>query len=542
MIFKGFLAQKKQIFISFGFWVGFLSFLTAVYWPALASAYAYHDGLIYFLDTDVRFTPPGTVFCFMIGRYLLATSYVVIGRLVDSFQDLQVVRFLSVVQLSFLGLILTRWLARNFLRPAESFLLICALLTLPPFQILVCQEGMAFYPASLLAATGSFLLCFHLDPERAPKKNVILVDLGAVFLFVLSLTIYQPGAMFFWALVGAYILFFSTKVSAQAYKKIAHLFFVGLASLIVYRVLIETTKGFYLSAQTPDYNPYVIAHDVLAKMSWFFQGPVIKVLSFWNIIPSAEIAIYVAGFLLGAIILAFTNIFKHEGGAQVKHVAIKSLLLIALLFLTSLPNLLYAQGASFYRCYTSLAAFVLFLVLWGLRQYSKAFSTISRSFVIVALCLLACWGALKARQTVGQYRVRVSTEEFKFLKQALKSVDLNDYKRIYIIQPDQGMMFTSDDEFGNLTTSFGNDIIGFVSAGITDLLKKDFKIYHIDYDPITRKAIYFLRRHNEENPSFSYRVTLDFGSDTKDPQDFLEPTLVLNMNRVVDSLLSQRQR
>jgi|GEM_PF-534392 len=543
MDLKAFFLRKKEFFISLSLWVGFLGGLVLTYWPAVSSLYAYHDSLLYFLDTDVRIGPPGTIFAFITGRYLAAVFQVVIGRSVDSFQDLQIVRFLSIVQLSLCGLLVANWLRRHFLRPAESFLAVFILLTLPPFQIAVCQAGMSFYPASVLLAIGSFLICFKACQSPGGGRYFSVPNFSSILLFMTSLAVYPSGAMFFWAMMAAVVLFSSGESFQVFQAKVRRMLFVGFAGMILYRLLLETTKSLYLSFDITQYSPYSVSTSIIHKVIWFFSDPVVKVLNFWNIPSSPTVALSAIGFVVGAIFLAFAQrVDKTSRQMTIADLGARVLLLLGLLFLTALPNLIYAENVAFYRCFMALAAFALFVFLWALHRYAKIFSAIERVAVVFVLCLLVFVGALSAHQTINRYRVQISVQEFKFLKQALQSVNLNNYSRIYVIQPDQRRLFTSDDEFGNLTTSYGNDIIGFLSAGITDLMKKDLRIYHIDYDPITGKTIFLFKKRNEEKPSFSYRVIVQFGFDVKNPEDFPDSTLVLDMNRVVDFLLERRQQ
>ncbi len=528
--------------MSLGLWISLLTGLMITYWPAISSLYAYHDSLIYFLDTDVRIAPPGTTFAFITGRYLAAVFQVLIGRSVDSLQDLQVVRFLSVLQLSFCAIVMTNWLRRNFLRTVESLLSVFIIFTLPPFQIVVCQAGMSFYPMSILMAIASFLACVKALDRSIGRRQRIVLYAWSVLLFVIALTIYPSGAMFFWAMMAATV-FFCTKEPFQVFcRKSFFLLAAGFSGTVIYRLLLEATKSLYLSFQITQYSPYDVSTKFADKIFWFFSDPVVKILNFWNIIPSLNLVFYFGGFIVVALLLAFAQRTRNISWKEsILAAGFKAVLLCGLFFLTSLPNLLYAEHIAFYRCYMALAAFAVFIFLWSLLRYAKIFSAIEKSVVIVVLSFLAVAGIVFARHAITQYRTRISVQEFKFLKQALQSVNLNHYSRVYIVQPDQKDMFVSDDEYGNLTTSYGNDIIGFFSAGIMDLMKKDFKVYHIDHDPTTRKTIYFFKRYNEKDPSSSYKVILDFGFDIKNPGDFKESTLVIDMNRVADFLREQKR-
>ncbi len=532
---------KKHIFYNAGILSGFLVLLSLAYWPAISMRYVYHDSLVFFLDTDVRFLPPGTIFSFITGRYLGAVFLAVIGRLVSQVSDLEILRFLSIVQLSVCGLLLTNFLRKNFLKPLESFFVVFILLTLPAFQITVCQGGMAFYPMSILMILLSFILAFDAPDKKSIWTYCSLPVLGSVFLMIVSLCIYQSGAMFFWALTAAVILFSQKETFLDLQNKIGRIFFVGLLSMAIYRLILELNKKLYLSyTSRQDYSPYLLTNQVLAKIKWFLTDPVVKVLNFWNIIPTKGYALCFVFFVAGGIFLALLHAKRKDILLEaLKKGIIKALILSGLFFLTSLPNLLFPENISFYRCYMALSAFCVFLSFWVLLQYKNFFLSLGRVARAVILCLLVGFGLFQAYQTTWRFRAQPSAEELDFLQETLQSVNLNQFSRVYLIQPNQARLYTSDDEYGNLTTSFGNDIIGFFSCGIIGLMKNSYQIYHIDYDPVSGKTIYFFKRQGEDTPEYSYRVILSFGFEPKTQADFAEPTLIIDMNRVVDKIVKK---
>jgi len=530
---------RNKVFYQCGIFGGLLLLLSIAYWPALTMRYAYHDSLAFFLDTDVRFLPPGVAFSFVSGRYLAAVFLTIVGRLVGQAQDLGILRFLSVLQLSLCGFLLVNFLRKNFLKPLESFLIVAILFTLPPFQIIVCQESMFFYPVSLLAAILSFLFCFDLLSRKNFSKGFFSSGLAALFFMIVSLCTYQSGAMFFWALAAIFVIFAREDSSTVFWKKILKIFFFGFLAMIIYRGMLEITKDLYLDLNPErNYDPYhFVVVNVIEKIKWFLTEPTVKVLNFWNIFPKKEYAVLFAGFILGGILLACLQ-NKKQGfcGGTGKESILKGLVLIPLLFLTSLPNILFPENIAFYRCYMALAAFFIFIFLWALLRYADFFAGKGRVLRICILCLLVCGGVAASYQTTLHYRARPSAVELKFLEETLQNNDLNRYLRIHFIQPNQAALHVMDDEYGNLTTSFGNDIIGFLSCGIRNLMKDSYKIYGIAYDPVSGKTMYMFRKKDSKAPHSSYCIILSFGPETKTQADFFEPTLIIDMNKAVDRI------
>ncbi|MFA6378599.1 MAG: hypothetical protein WCX16_02325, partial [Candidatus Omnitrophota bacterium] len=423
----------------------------------------------------------------------------------------------------------------------ESFLIVVLLLTLPPFQITVCQGGMAFYPMSILVSLLSFILCFN-APE---KKNILTYCsfpiLSAVLLMVASLSIFQPGAMFFWALAAIFILCSRQEGFSRFWIKISKIFFVGFLGMVAYRVLLELVKKFFFhNVLGQDNSPYVVTNNLFAKVMWYLADPTIKVLNFWNIIPRKEYAFCFVLFVAGAMLLAVIQKGR-KGllGYKTREGIFKLFALLALFLLASLPNLLFPSNVSFYRCYMALSAFCVFIFLWALTTYTSFLLSTGRIIRILILVILVCFGTFQAYQTTFRYRAFPSAEELKFLQESLQAADLSQFSRVYFVQPDQKNLYTSDDEYGNLTTRFSNDIIGFFSCGIRSLMRDSYKIHYIDYDPFSGKTLYLFRKKEEWDPSSSYRVILSFGPEVKTQADFFEPTLIIDMNKVVDRIVQK---
>ena len=70
-------------------------------------------------------------------------------------------------------------------------------------------------------------------------------------------------------------------------------------------------------------------------------------------------------------------------------------------------------------------------------------------------------------------------------------------------------------------------------------MRDSYKIYYIDYDPFSGKTLYLFRKKEERDPSSSYRVILSFGPEVKTQADFFEPTLIIDMNKVVDRIVQK---
>ncbi|MDP8266851.1 MAG: hypothetical protein P9M07_07930 [Candidatus Aceula meridiana] len=526
---------KTKVLQGFLIFLGFLVLLSVVYWPTISSYYFYHDDVIYFLQTQVRIGPPGTLFNIAIGRFIGAGLFMAISWLINCIDDLKLVRFISILQLSGCGLLMTLWMRKHFLKFLEANLLALIILTLPPFQIPVCQAGMAFQPFGILVAIGAAILAYKIPVVGKLSQRILnRYFFLAVFLMLCSLSIYQSAAMFYWALVGFVILFSKRESFEGAKQEIINMFFVGFVALIVYRIILQISKGFFTQYNLYGYNPFGTTKDIIGKIVWYFQEPVFNALNLWNIFGTnlyAGIVIFVV-----ALGLCFAVVRKHQDKERISagRFVFKAAALGAIFFLCSLPNLVIENNVSFYRCYFALGALVVFALAWSLKRGTDAVSFLKkRDAFFVLLLILGLYGMVQAYQTVLTYRVNLSVQETEFFLSAMRKKPMNSYKGIYIIRPDSKNFRTDTDEYGNLTTFFAHNDWGIVSCALREFLKGKLRIYHILVDHQKKELTYLFEDLHDKEKKYVYKIRIISGKEKKTQADFREPTLIIDMAQFI---------
>jgi len=529
------MTNKAKVFQGFFIFFGFLLLLCVVYWPAISSYYFYHDDVIYFLQTQVRIGPPGTLFNIAIGRFIGAGFFMAISWLINCIDDLKLVRFISILQLSGCGLLLTLWMRKHFLKFLEAHFLTLIVLTLPPFQIPVCQAGMAFQPSGILTAIGAAILAYKIPIEGSLASRVLnRYSVLAVFLMLCALSIYQPAAMFYWALVGFVILFSKRESFVGAKQEILNMFSAGFVALIIYRIILQISKGFFTQYNLYGYNPFGVTKDIIGKIKWYFQEPVFNALNLWNIFGTS----FYAGIVVAIIVagLCFAVIRKHQDKERIflGRFLFKACAFGAVFFLCSLPNLIVENNISFYRCFFALGALVVFSLGWSLKRGTDAISFLKkRDFFFVFLLILSVYGMVQAYRTVLTYRVNLSVQETEFFLSAMRQKSMNDYERIYIVRPDAKNFRTDTDEYGNITTFYAADDWGAVSCALREFLKGKLNIYHILVDHRTKELTYFFKDPKNKERKYGYKVKVTSGEEKKTQADFKEPTLVIDMSKFI---------
>ena len=521
---------KPQLSHTLFVFLGFVVLLSVAYWPAISSSYVVHDDTVFFLKAETRLDPPGTFALMSRGRYVGAVLFALFGQIVHSIDDLKIIRFLGVIQLSVCGLLLTLWMQRYFSYLLAAFLIVLLLLTLPPFQVLVANTGMCFLPFSILFAILSFRLADSMLLDKPfLKKFFSLRMFFAAVLFVVALSTYQPGAMFYWSLFGFWVLFAKPQPFKESLVKAGVLFFPAFLGFGIYAGILQVTKKYFAQFNLFSYNPYVFSTDYMAKLRWFFAEPVVNILNLWNIFPSVLYAFFVLFFIVIGSAVAYGRRAKNKEIVGAEEMILRACLLVALLFLSSLPNLVTTSDMSLYRCYMALAALVVFLFFWASWQMISVLPY--KKFFGVTLALLSLLGVAQAYQTVLQYRVVPSRQETAFFVDAVRQKNLNDYQRVYVVLSDEKLFRNRGDEYGNLTTFYSHDIIGMFTCAIKELSKNALTVYMMFVYDRTNQVTYVFRELRDKSRKYAYRVIVESGLQRKTEADFGEPTLIIDMTQ-----------
>ncbi len=524
---------KTKILQNIGIFLAFLLFLSIAYWPTISSYYVFHDDVVFFLRSPQHFEPPGTLFALAMGRFIGIFLTIGISLLVDSISDLNVVRLLTVFQLSLCGFFLSIWIRKRTASSTISFLLSFVIFTLPVFQVMVSRAGMAYHPVSILFAIWAAMVADRISLDGCLRKRFLsLPFFGSILLFIGALSVFQPGAMFYWALAGFVLLFSSSEPFEVTRRKVVNLFLPAFLGLLFYRGILQFIKESFTQYNLYDYNPCAITADYIGKIGWFFKEPVFNILNFWNIFPNVLYPAIAGLFVLGAVVLVLIKFFKQKEKQCWAGVALKISVIFSLVFLSALPNLVIPQNIPFYRCYMGLAALVVFILAWAINQYVQLFYSLKRRTIFIAILLgFNLLGIAQANQTVLKYRVTPSSKELRFVMNAFDPLKMNKYKRIYIIQPDQEDGDQRGDEYGGLTTFYGHSIFGLVSCVVREAVSEKLNLYHIDIDHKTGKISYVFTLKEDKNKKLVYQIIVDFGQEEKTSADFKEPTLIIDMRK-----------
>ncbi len=432
----------------------FLLLLIVVYSPVLYFNFVFHDDALFWLKLKEygikHYSYDNLIIECRFGEAWLQTLENIIVRHVT---DLTWLRFSSLFILSCNAYLMFLQMRRLSFSDIQAFLVISAMAFLPGFAANIFNSSYCFvFFLTILLATCSF------NQARNSQK----IPLPVLLLF-LSIATYPSTAMFYWVMVGMYILFTPDRYSVQFRQNISRLIAVGTTGLVIYAALIYVMH-FYFSHHLNNtfYNPYLISLDYAGKFQWFIQEPLTNSLNLWNIFPKVTTSLVIIGFIfISAWAIFRKKLFAIEPSKRKAWVLTclwQTALFIIVFFLTFLPNLVAQGNAAFYRCLLPLSSLTWLLLVWALFQWQKIWPKIFTSMVITALLSTAVvYAGIKTYDNVLWYRVLPSYVEFKAYMDMAKELRSKKTDGVYVILP-YHFPVQRYDEFNVLTSDFTGEI------------------------------------------------------------------------------------
>jgi hypothetical protein len=449
---NGPLTKARHFFLTF---FPFFIVLLLVYSPTIIIPYAHHDDYMFFLiDSDGHH--PERAIMLGLGRVIGAWIVFWSQPLIHDISGFTAMRLLSIFFLSICMVMILRWVRPSFERFIDAFLFVCILFTLPPFEALV-QWACALYIVVGLLLSVSAALCLEKSLLSDGRREKSLFGCLAFVLLSMSILTYQNAAMFFWTMLMFKVIF--DENYRHSWRGIFLWCAVGFLAMDFYFLILKTVCTPYAKYLIGAYNPFHWTADYGAKLKWFIQGPLFTAANLWNIYPQQTLIWGVLGtVLLSCLVTVARSARQERFYTCLKSGLCLSGIVIGLLLLTYLPNLLNEKSASFYRTSFGLAAEVMFLWLWAIRQLLLSVSPkIRRSAFTLMLLVIFVFGAQQCFNNVWRYRVLPSRMEWDYIVEVLSKNDLRRFNRIAMFQAKSSPL-DRNDEFAVFSTVFNQDI------------------------------------------------------------------------------------
>ncbi len=416
--------------------VSFLLALLVIYSPVLFFDYLFHDD-VYFWIKEVW--APYHYFhktLVSMGRPLAAWVCTIDNNWVHGISDLRWLRLCAIIAFSGCAVLffkrLRQWLGSDL----QAWCVAVMLVTLPGAEVNV------FYSIGWFFSLAVLLSCLAFELGDSPQW---WRKIAASIILLMAITLNQTAAMCYWVMLFIAVL--------GGYKRLLWPMLVGFAGLLQYGIVLWVIRLLNAkSAATPFYNPNQFEINILDKAWWFLQEPLMNALNLWHIFPSQWLALGMAVFIVGALVIA----------CQAKDVGIKRLLAIGgvLVVLSFLPNLAASSKAPFYRCLIALSPMVLLIFIWAVKRYLLCCFRLRVGTVLTGVVLLmVVLGGATAFANVLYHRVLPSHQETRLFQMMAHARAYTSDDQVLIILPRHEPAIERYDEFGVWTVHYQQDII-----------------------------------------------------------------------------------
>ena len=426
--------------------------LAIVYSPVLYFNYTFHDDTFFWFMSDEHGQHYFFRDVFYRARYGTWALQNIEALFIHHVSDLKFLRLLGILALSATACLCFQQMLRLSWHGLHAFLATLAIFLLPG------AHDFVFWAIASVLSLSAFFACLAFVKIQKEKHL-----LGPVCLLLLAISIYQTWAMFFWVMVGTFVLF--SDISQPAFKKpFTRCMAAGITSIVIYAIIILGMKCFYTHFN-PDamldlgpYNPYKITSHWFEKIQWFFGEPMLNALNLWNIFPNTLVAIMVSGFIAMTVLRVGLTSPK-----QLKKIGI----IIVLIFLAFLPNLVSAANEPSYRCLFPLSSLIWILVLWAGKQWIGPLpANASKWTMTILLSLAVLHGGIKAFHDVLYYRVLPSYIEWNAFRSMAAAVPFKDTDMLLINLPSHIPGIERYDEYGVLSIHYLNDVYLLLFAAL----------------------------------------------------------------------------
>jgi hypothetical protein len=436
--------------------VAILAALAAAYWPVLHGYYLHTDD--YFWSRWGGFPPAAVVsFLSIAGRPLTGLIYCAY-HLIPTIQAWNLLRALNVVNLAVLGWMVYRCLARQV--PSLAALAIAvALLTTPPFATTAAYASTAPFALSATLATLAYLAMGREGWRYATLAFVLLI---------LSLSLYQPGALFYLALVAVWIFLSDAGTRYREYvrKLLPHAAVLGCACGVYYagwRISLDRAR-IPLSGK---YDARQFTGNLQARLDWFVHTPLVEASNLWLLRPVVRVSL-----MVGLVVLAALCLECAGGAHRIRGVAGKAAALVAIIPLTWGINLASYMPSPEYRTYLALESAIGLLFLLALYRILSAPRWMAPNGAACVLAAIAVGGVYAAHVSVQRYFTTPDSTEFRFVKSCIARYQRAhgaDYDEINVVVVRRPVAPVQRNEIGEPSLRHGPNLRPIVTAALREL-------------------------------------------------------------------------
>jgi hypothetical protein len=440
-----------------------LAALLVAYFPAIHGYYLHTDD--YFWSVWGGFPRAAVVkFMSVAGRPLTGFIYSAFTP-IKTMGSMNILRAASIIDLSALGLLVYRYL-RKKTPSAVALAAAVAMLTTPPFATAVGYLSTAPYGFSVTVAALAFVLA-----SRKTWRFAALACLASI----VSLALYQPGALFYVAL-AAVSTFLCDPLTFWREQ---------LRKLAIQAAILGTACGLYYWAWRTwlrvagapaggKYDARRFVGDVYERLKWFVRTPLVEASNLWFVRPRTAYAIVVASVVLAALCLELYPF----GARRAAGVLGKAAVLAAMIPLTWGISLVSYMPSPEYRTYTALEGCIVLMFVLSLSRILSVGPPRLATAVVAAVTLC---GIYAANDTIRRYFTVPDTMEFRFVKDRIdnyRRTSGDDFTMIDVVVRPNPVAAIQRNELGEPSLRHGPNLRPIVTAALRELgITRDVPVF-----------------------------------------------------------------
>ncbi len=458
-----------------------LAALLAAYSPAIHGYYLHTDDYFW---SSFGGSPRTAILTFMsvVGRPLTGAIYCAFGA-VRTMNGMNLLRALSIVNLAALGLATYRYLRKELPSAPVALAAAVAMLTTPPFATAVGFLSTAPYALAATVAALAFVLVSEKVIGNRSHGRWGFAAL-AWFLLIVSLAIYQPGALFYVSLAAvSTFLADPQRFYRDHLRKLAlHGAILAAACGVYYWVW----RAWLQHARVPSLGKYdarQFSGDIHAGVLWFVRTPLVEASNLWFVRPMVGVSIVIAGVILVALCLEYSPASGVRGIARVLG---KAAVLMAMVPMTYGISLASYMPSAEYRTYTAMEGAIVLLFVISLARILgnlQAGLGVPRRLRAcpTAMAMVAVCGICAAHVTIRRYFTAPDSTEFRFVKDQIDRYRRTagaDFTMIDVVIVRRPVAAVQRNELGEPTLRHGPNLRPIVTAALRELgIARDVRVF-----------------------------------------------------------------
>ncbi len=450
--------QKFHLLSILGILAIFSAYFSLTYAPVIQSHYLFTDDFFWIWSH----LPQEELYKGLLGEGLVQGRLIygllkyIIFDYINSFKSIEAantIRFAGIIGIGLLAYVVYVFLKLNRVKAVHAFLISILICTLPSLQLYVSWVVCVPYIYSALLSAFSALLLFKVVLKGKGEKTFhrVIAVLAAMILLVIAMTIYQPTAMIFWAMIAVPLAMLRDEdLINKWYSPFIIYFAVGVASMAVYFCAVKIVHV-SMNMAMDSRGTFISFEHIPYKLFWFLFSPLKNALNLWNIFPTYKMGIFVgiiivAGLLSGSRHAILQVIKERRLNLLWKH-SLRMFFIIIVILLSYLPNLLVVESWATYRTLISLAAVIYLLLCCGFINIVEFFKfvpefsgKIRNSLITVILIMFTINATYLAHDNVNRYFATLQSKEFSYIKDSIRkygTADLSEVSKIYVRKPNK---------------------------------------------------------------------------------------------------------